>query len=156
MGRGFRPRGDRKIHAVDPDHYGEAPHRRTMCGLSLSRRYSTGDSSGPVNCADCKRAVDRATEASYLDSTCTGELFDWAALLLPHGRRPPPVLTEDEWARVFEARCRSKRGMATDEDRELCDRAYRANLERYSAMEPDVFNATVPAGSQARWGGKAK
>ncbi len=61
-------------------------------------------------------------------------------------------LTEAEWERVFLARCKSKRGEArTDEERALLDRAYLTNKQRYAAMTADVFDATVPAGSSARY-----
>jgi hypothetical protein len=60
-------------------------------------------------------------------------------------------LTETEWAKVFEARCRSKRGeRLTDEERALVDRAFDTDQKRYGAMEPDVFDATVPFGSTVR------
>lgn len=60
-------------------------------------------------------------------------------------------LTEDDWRKVFEYRCRSKRGqLLSDEERALVDAAYTQNRKRYAAMEPDVFDATVPFGSRAR------
>jgi hypothetical protein len=60
-------------------------------------------------------------------------------------------LTEAEWADVFKARCRSKRGeRLSDEERALVDAAFESDEERYAAMEPDVFDATVPFGSMAR------
>lgn len=64
------------------------------------------------------------------------------------------VLTESDWAKVFKARCQSKQGRPiSEEERELCDAAFKSNRKRYSAMEGEVFNATVPFGSTARWKG---
>lgn len=61
-------------------------------------------------------------------------------------------LTESDWAAVFRARCSSKQGQALSrEQRALVDAAYAEDPERYAALEPDVFNATVPFGSAARW-----
>jgi hypothetical protein len=52
------------------------------------------------------------------------------------------VLTEAEWSKVFDARCRSKRGEAlTDEQRALVDAAYDSDPKRYVSLEPRVFNA---------------
>lgn len=60
-------------------------------------------------------------------------------------------LTEEEWRRVFQLRCRAKQGQAiAKEDLALIAAAFRDDLERYSAMEVDVFNATVPFGSTVR------
>ena len=62
------------------------------------------------------------------------------------------TLTEAEWAKVFRARCKSKQGQTlTDEERTLVDAAFKSDQKRYGEMEPEVFNATVPAGSTARW-----
>jgi hypothetical protein len=61
------------------------------------------------------------------------------------------TLTEAEWSRVFTARCKSKRGeQLSDEERALVDAAFISDRKRYAALEPDVFDATVPAGSVAR------
>jgi len=61
------------------------------------------------------------------------------------------TLTKDDWHKVFGLRCRSKRGQRLSEDEQaLVDAAYRQDVDRYAAMEPDVFDATVPFGSQAR------
>lgn len=60
-------------------------------------------------------------------------------------------LTELEWEAVFRARCKSKQGQTlSDTERTIVDRAYTNNRKRYAAMERDVFNATVPFGSNAR------
>ncbi len=61
------------------------------------------------------------------------------------------TLTEAEWRDVFKARCRSKRGeRLTEEERTLTEAAFASDEKRYAAMEPDVFDATVPFGSGAR------
>lgn len=58
---------------------------------------------------------------------------------------------EINWSKVFDVRCRSKRGeRLTPEEQEFCRRAYEADPKRYAAMNADVFNETVPAGSTAR------
>ena len=60
------------------------------------------------------------------------------------------TLNEQDWIKVFEIRCRSKRGQALSmEDCALVDDAYEIDPTRYEAMEPDVFDETVPFGSQA-------
>ena len=71
-------------------------------------------------------------------------------------RKKPQPLTEAEWSQVFALRCRTKQGQRiSDEERALVDRAYRTDEKRYAALEPEVFNATVPFGSSARWRGKS-
>ena len=60
-------------------------------------------------------------------------------------------LTEEEWRRVFQLRCRSKQGQdVAKADLALVAAAFRDDPKRYSTMEVDVFNATVPFGSTAR------
>lgn len=60
-------------------------------------------------------------------------------------------LTEEQWLEVFRQRCRSKRGeQLAPAERTLIDAAYRQDPDRYSEMEADVFNATVPFGSTTR------
>jgi hypothetical protein len=60
-------------------------------------------------------------------------------------------LTEGEWRKVFAARCKSKQGQElSKEERNLVDAAYKADGQRYGAMDIDVFNATVPFGSTVR------
>lgn len=60
-------------------------------------------------------------------------------------------LSEADWAKVFEARCLSKRGLPLSEDQQTrIDAAYKSDPKRYAAMERDVFNATVPFGSTAK------
>jgi hypothetical protein len=70
--------------------------------------------------------------------------------------RPPKKrrlvgLGEDDWPRVFELRCRSKRGQRLSRsEAALVEAAYRADPGRYAAMEGAVFDASVPFGSQVR------
>lgn len=60
-------------------------------------------------------------------------------------------LTEADWAKVFAARCQTKQGRPiSDEERKLVDAAYKSDLKRYAAMEKEIFNATVPFGSNVR------
>lgn len=57
----------------------------------------------------------------------------------------------ESWRKVFAIRCRSKRGEAiTPAELRLCSRARREEPTRYEKMEVDVFNATVPFGSNVR------
>ena len=66
-------------------------------------------------------------------------------------RRQILAPTEAEWREVFRLRCASKRGdVLSPDQRALCEHAYRVDPTRYSAMNNDVFNATVPFGSTAR------
>lgn len=62
-------------------------------------------------------------------------------------------LSDEEWREVFRLRCLSKRGTPdmSPESRRLVDRAYKEDPDRYKAMEADVFDATVPFGSDVRW-----
>lgn len=63
-----------------------------------------------------------------------------------------PKLTGGDWLKVFEIRCKSKRGIPLNiVERKLVDAAYESDKKRYSALDKDVFNATVPAGSTRRW-----
>jgi len=60
-------------------------------------------------------------------------------------------LTEAQWYKVFKLRCESKRGIElSSEERKLVDVAYKEDSKRYAAMEPDIFDATVPFGSCAK------
>ena len=64
-------------------------------------------------------------------------------------------LTEAEWSAVFAARCQSKQGRPiSPTERTLCDAAFKSDKERYIAMAADVFDATVPFGSTARYRGR--
>lgn len=59
-----------------------------------------------------------------------------------------PKPTEEEWARLFEIRCKAKRGeFLSEAERELVGRTYRADRVRYAAMEASVFEATKPFGA---------
>jgi len=60
-------------------------------------------------------------------------------------------LTETDWHTVFKGRCDSKRGLlVTPEVQALIERAFREDRARYAKMDVDVFNETVPFGSQVR------
>ena len=60
-------------------------------------------------------------------------------------------LTDDQWREVFGIRCRSKRGEPiTQTELRLCERAMWSDEARYSAEEADVFDATVPFGSNVK------
>ncbi|HEY8309997.1 MAG TPA: hypothetical protein VIG47_05540 [Gemmatimonadaceae bacterium] len=60
-------------------------------------------------------------------------------------------LTEEQWNEVFAARCQSKQGKKLyHEQLALISLAYAEDPERYKAMEKDVFNATVPFGSDTK------
>ena len=62
-------------------------------------------------------------------------------------------LTEEAWRRVFQLRCKSKQGQELGaDDQALVNTAFVEDPQRYGAMDEDVFNATVPFGSGARWG----
>lgn len=62
------------------------------------------------------------------------------------------TLTEAEWAQVFRLRCKSKQGQTlTHKERTLVEAAFESDQKRYSAMEPSVFDATVPFGSSVKW-----
>lgn len=53
---------------------------------------------------------------------------------------------------MFDIRCATKQGQAvSDADRQLVERAWASDSARYAAMNADVFNATVPVGSNARY-----
>ncbi len=57
-------------------------------------------------------------------------------------------LTEADWDRVFDVRCRSKRGLQlTGVELDLVQRAFNEDPDRYSALSSRVFEATKPAGS---------
>lgn len=60
-------------------------------------------------------------------------------------------LTDADWTRVFDLRCRSKRGeYLTPEQITLCRTAWKSDPERYAKIGDDAFNATVPFGSSIR------
>jgi hypothetical protein len=60
-------------------------------------------------------------------------------------------LTDAQWAEVLQLRCKSKRGeRLTKSELQLVDRAKRAVEDRYGDMARDVFNLTVPFGSNVR------
>ena len=60
-------------------------------------------------------------------------------------------LTDESWHKIFAIRCRSKQGQPiTPSEQGLCMRAMREDPERYGKMTADVFDATVPFGSNAK------
>ena len=64
----------------------------------------------------------------------------------------PKKLTEEDWRRVFQIRCRSKQGqLITSAERKFCEKAFQEDFDRYSAMDADVFDATVPFGSNVKY-----
>ncbi len=64
-------------------------------------------------------------------------------------RKRKQKLTERDWQRVFEIRCRSKRGEhVPDDDMRLCETAYAEDGDRYTALGPRVFEATKPVGAR--------
>ena len=66
-------------------------------------------------------------------------------------KKKPEPLTEQEWRDVFKAKCKSKQGqLLSPEERDVVDRAFKENQKRYSAMEHDVFEATMPFGANPR------
>jgi hypothetical protein len=61
-------------------------------------------------------------------------------------------LTEDQWREVFRLRCKSKRGDRLDKlEQRLVEKSFKEDFDRYGRMEADVFDATVPFGSSARY-----
>ena len=66
-------------------------------------------------------------------------------------RKPKRKLDAAEWSQVFRLRCRSKSGShLSPEELDLCKAAMNEDPKRYSAMDADVFDATVPFGSGAK------
>ncbi len=66
-----------------------------------------------------------------------------------HWRTAEAPLSEEEWARVFDLRCRSKRGehIAPDDTR-LFRRALASDRARYCGMDEEIRVATAPFGSR--------
>lgn len=63
--------------------------------------------------------------------------------------RRKPKLTELEWRKVFQLRCRAKRGEhLPPEDMKLLERAHRDDPERYASLRDAVFEATKPFGAK--------
>ncbi len=63
----------------------------------------------------------------------------------------PRRLTESDWRTVFQLKCKSKRGETlSKQELALCMAALREDEDRYSDLEVDVFNATVPFESNVR------
>jgi hypothetical protein len=64
------------------------------------------------------------------------------------------TLTEQEWAEVFRVRCRSKQGhRLNDEEFSILTAAWKSDPNRYKGLDKEVFEATLPAGSSAKWRG---
>lgn len=64
---------------------------------------------------------------------------------------PDAKLSEEQWSEVFRIRCRSKRGeRISSAELRLCERAMRSDEVRYEAEGADVFDATVPFGSNVK------
>jgi hypothetical protein len=60
-----------------------------------------------------------------------------------------PSSTDLDWEKVFDLRCRSKRGEHLSEnDRALLSVAYVADPARYASLNNDIFTATAPFGSR--------
>jgi hypothetical protein len=58
-------------------------------------------------------------------------------------------MTEEGWTKVFQLRCRSKRGEhLSQEELRLLTQAYRQDPERYSALNRQVFEETAPFGAR--------
>lgn len=61
------------------------------------------------------------------------------------------ALTEAQWKDVFAIRCRSRRGERIQPAKlALCSRAMAEDQKRYDETEADVFDATVPFGSNVK------
>lgn len=60
-------------------------------------------------------------------------------------------ITEQQWHEIFLIRCRSKRGQGISAvEQKLCTRAWKEDPDRYEDVEVEVFNATVPFGSNVK------
>jgi hypothetical protein len=56
-------------------------------------------------------------------------------------------MTDEQWDRIFEIRCKSKLGQAlSGEELDLIYEAYREDPDRYIALGSKVFEATRPFG----------
>jgi hypothetical protein len=64
-------------------------------------------------------------------------------------KKKKPATEPIDWNKVFELRCRSKRGERLwPEEHNLIEKAYKANPKKYGAMEKAVFEATKPFGAR--------
>lgn len=60
-----------------------------------------------------------------------------------------PKLTPVDWKRVFDLRCRARRGESlSQEAHKLLTVAWRQDPDRYSALGLEAFEATTPFGSR--------
>lgn len=66
-------------------------------------------------------------------------------------KAPTKRLTDMEWLRVFDVRCRAKRGEPLSLiDDALIRAAFAEDQERYAAMNDAIFEATKPFGSRIK------
>lgn len=106
-------------------------------------RLRKGRPAGPAKRQRKGRPVPEDRPARVSVRTSLGNTFVFEEL---------PTLSEEDWAKVFRYRCRSRKGEhLAPEEHDFCHRAYQADPERYCALDRDVFNATVPFGSSARY-----
>lgn len=72
-------------------------------------------------------------------------------------KRGAPDLSEEDWLRVYKLRCRNKRGETlSQEESALCEAAYKADSNRYAAMNDPILVATAPFGSIQQMTGKVR
>lgn len=63
-------------------------------------------------------------------------------------RKKKKTLTEACWVRVFQLRCRNKRGeYLSPDDTAFLRRAWEEDRRRYNALDKPVFEATKPFGA---------
>jgi hypothetical protein len=68
-------------------------------------------------------------------------------------KRTKRKLTEAEWSRVFDIRCKTKRGeRVSDDDMTLVMQAFAEDAKRYENLSSRVYEATKPFGTD--WGHK--
>ena len=61
------------------------------------------------------------------------------------------ALTEEDWAAVYKIRCRSKLGTQPGAgEMALLYDAYKADSERYAAMNDAIFRETAPFGATVK------
>ena len=62
-------------------------------------------------------------------------------------RKPPDI----DWSAIFRLRCRSKSGTAlSQQELARCEAAYKADPQRYIAMNTDIFEETAPCGATVK------
>jgi hypothetical protein len=95
-------------------------------------------------------ALDSCLDSEHQGSSLLGEggLSHREDTVTTQRARP---LTAAEWQLVFHLRCRAKQGQSlSGDDTALLNRAFGEDPSRYAALDVDVFNATVPVGSNVR------